>query len=305
VVTVTFLREGEPPVSRTLTVPALSRETVSAASLPELATRSFGIIVGASQPVVAERSMYFGSTPGRPWTGGAGSAGVTAPSTTWYHAEAATGSFFDTFLLLVNPQSGEAHVNVRYLLANGEVVDVPKTVPALGRLTVDVGAESDPRLQATTMSVTVTSDVPIVSERSMYWPTAETTGPWGESHNSFGAPAASSAWAFAEGRSGGPLNFHTYVLLENPGAVPATVTVQFLPETGAPVAKTYTVAATSRLTIDVENDVPDLHDQRFGASIRAADDLPIIVERSMYWDGAGIFWSGGSNALATPMPTPR
>jgi hypothetical protein len=30
--------------------------------------------------------------------------------------------------------------------------------------------------------------------------------------------------------------------------------------------------------------------------------VPIAVERSLYWDANGVFWAGGSNALATPLP---
>ena len=46
--------------------------------------------------------MYFGADP--LWKGGHESAGVTAPSTTWFLAEGATGPFFETFILLANPQ---------------------------------------------------------------------------------------------------------------------------------------------------------------------------------------------------------
>ncbi len=45
--------------------------------------------------------MYFGVDP--LWKGGHESAGVTAPSTTWFLAEGATGPFFETFILLANP----------------------------------------------------------------------------------------------------------------------------------------------------------------------------------------------------------
>jgi hypothetical protein len=30
--------------------------------------------------------------------------------------------------------------------------------------------------------------------------------------------------------------------------------------------------------------------------------IQIIVERSMYWDANGIFWSGGSNATGIRLP---
>ena len=301
-VTLTFLREGDTSVTTTVQLDPFSRKTVSAATIPELVDRSFAIIVDAPQPVVAERAMYFGSTATRPWSGGAAAAGVTEPSSTWYFAEAATGSFFDTFILLMNPENEDAHVMLRYLLDTGETIDVPKTVVARGRLTVNIETEDDPRLEGGVMSVVITSDRPIVTERSVYWPTGEGAQPWGESHVSHGATTTGSRWALAEGRTGGALNFHTYVTLMNPGAQPAEVTVEFLPESGTPVLKTYTVAATSRFTIDVSSEAPQIQDRSFNTLISTSGNAQIFVERSLYWDGAGLMWSGGSNAAATRLP---
>ena len=48
--------------------------------------------------------MYFGTTARGIWSGGHASTGVTEPSQRWFYAEGATGSFFDTFILLANPQ---------------------------------------------------------------------------------------------------------------------------------------------------------------------------------------------------------
>ena len=141
-----------------------------------------------------------------------------------------------------------------------------------------------------------------MAERSVYWPTAESTLPWGESHSSHGATAAAPRWVLAEGRSGGELNFHTYILLGNPGLQPAEATVQFLPDTGAPISRTRVVPARSRVTIDVTAEVSELANRSFAALIATTGGLPIVVERSMYWDGAGLIWSGGSNAVATPLP---
>ena len=39
-----------------------------------------------------------------------------------------------------------------------------------------------------------------------------------KAHNSFGVVEAGTHWGLAEGRVGGPLNFHTYILLANPQA---------------------------------------------------------------------------------------
>jgi hypothetical protein len=302
-VTVTFLREGDTSVTTTVQVAPFSRKTVSAATIPDLANRSFAVIVDAPQPVVAERAIYFGTTATRFWSGGGVAAGVTTPSSDWYFAEGATGTFFDTFILLMNPDdANDAHVTLRYLLDTGEFIDVPKTIPAHRRITVNIEAEDDARLRNAAMSTLITSDRPIVAERSVYWPTGEGVEPWGESHIGQGVTAAASRWALAEGRTGGPLNFHTYVLLGNPGAQPAEVTVEFLPTSGAPISKTYVVPALSRYTIDVTSEAPEIQDRSFVTLITTAADRPIVVERSLYWDGAGLTWAGGSNAVATRLP---
>jgi hypothetical protein len=73
------------------------------------------------------------------------------------------------------------------------------------------------------------------------------------------------------------------------------VTVTFVRENGAPVVKTYTVPATSRFNID-SFAVTELHDESFGAFVEVTNNVPIIVERSMYWDTNTVTFSGGTNA---------
>jgi hypothetical protein len=302
-VTFTFLLENEPPVIKTMTLGAFSRLTLDAGSVPEIVDRSFGITVHATQPIMAERSMYFGTTPTRLWSGGHESAGVTAPSTHWFLAEGATGGFFDTFVLLSNPQDTAAQVTLDYLLdsiaGGGEPIRVTKTLAPRTRLTTNIEAEDDPRLRDAAVSTVVTSDVPIIAERSMYWPGAAT--PWGEGHNSFGVVDAHTHWGLAEGRVGGPLNFHTYILLANPEPSEAHVTVTYLRESGTPVVKSYVVPPRSRFTIDTSG-VTELQNESFGADIVVTNGVRIVVERSLYWDAHGISFSGGTNATGMAIP---
>jgi plastocyanin len=61
------------------------------------------------------------------------------------------------------------------------------------------------------------------------------------------------------------------------------------------------VPATSRFNIDTGT-VTELHDESFGALIRVTNGVPIIVERSMYWDSNGFFFSGGTNATGIHLP---
>ena len=113
--TVTFLPEADGgPVVRNFPMTPMSRLVVDGSSVPEIAFRSFGIVVEATQPIVAERAMYFGDTPSILLAGGHASVGAPDASTSWFFAEGATGSFFDTFLLMQQPRrrAGAHHADV-------------------------------------------------------------------------------------------------------------------------------------------------------------------------------------------------
>src|SRR5262249_55305864 len=63
-VTFTYLREQETPVVRTIPVGPFTRLTVPSVEVGGLQDRSFGISIHATQPITAERAMYFGEAPG-------------------------------------------------------------------------------------------------------------------------------------------------------------------------------------------------------------------------------------------------
>ena len=222
---------------------ARARLTLDAGADPALVDRSFGAVVEFDLPGMAERAMYFGAAP--PFSGGHASAGVPAPSTSWFLAEGATGSFFDTFLLIANPGAGAANVTVTYLRDQGARSTAPHTrrTPAS---TLNVAA-ADPALVNAAVSMRVDADLPVVAERSQYWPSAA----WHEAHNSAGETAAGTRWGFAEGRVGGDAHAQTYLLVANPGAQVAELTATFLRADGTTVVKTFTVPPASRFTIAV------------------------------------------------------
>ncbi len=296
--TVHYLIEGATPVTRTYPLLPQSRFTVDMSADSALQNWSFGIVVDFSAPGVAERAMYFGTSP--LWTGGHESAGETQPSTTWYVAEGATGSYFTTFILLANPTATDAQADVTFLPETGVPVTKVKTVPAFGRVTINIAAE-DPTLTNVAASTVVTSTgAPILVVRSQYWP--YTPDQWQEAHNSFGVTAPGTKWGLAEGRVGGPEEYQTYILLANPGAQAVHVDITFLREDGTTLAKSFVVAPTSRLNVPVGpgTAVPELSNERFGAVLTA--DQPIAVERAMYWNANGIVWAAGTSATATKLP---
>ncbi len=294
--TVTYFREFESPVTRTYPLDPQSRTTIDLGADAALVNRSFGMQVQFAQPGVAERSMYFGTNPF--WKGGHESAGVTAPSSDWLLAEGATGPFFETFILLANPNPVDAETTVTFLPQGGSPVTKTKTIPANGRLTINIEGE-DPSLANAAVATQVHAAVPIVAERSQYWP--DPAPQWYEAHNDFGITAPGMKWGLAEGRVGQTASYQSYILLANPGQTDAAVTIQFLREHGgATLTKTFSVRAASRLNVAISGpggDVPELVDENFGAIITS--DQPIAVERSMYANANGLVWAAGTNAAGS------
>ena len=299
--TVTFMPESGASVVRTYPIAALGRLVVDVGAIPELMDQSFGFTVEATQPIAAERSMYFGNTPTHLFVGGHASAGAPDASQTWYFAEGATGVFFDTYFLLSNPGASPAHATLTYLLADGTTVTEERTIAPNARVTVSVEG-SDARLTDASFSTTVVADAPIVAERSMYWGEPGDPLPWTEGHNSLGVTAPGPRWLLAEGRVGGPLAHQTYILLGNPSATTAEVTIAYLRVDGSVVTKSYVVPPTSRVNVFVNGDVPELQNESFAARVTVTNDVSIFVERSLYWNAEGRVWAGGTNATAARMP---
>jgi hypothetical protein len=296
VATLRFLRENGSEVTRTFALAPQSRRTIFAGDIPELVNQSFGTVVTFAFAGAAERAMYFGSPV---FNGGHESAGATRPSTDWFLAEGATGSFFTTFVLVSNPNATPAAVTMTYFREGGGTITRTRTMPPASRLTVNVALE-DASLAATSVATRVTSDVPVVAERSMYWPFD--AGSWQEAHNAFGVTETAPRWALAEGRVGGPFAFQTFVLVANPGTTAANLTLTFLRTTGAPITRTATVPAGARLTVTTGpgSMVPELANESFGVVM--ASDQPVFAERALYSNTSTVFWAAGSAASATPLP---
>jgi hypothetical protein len=296
-VTFTFFVELGGTANHTITVPPASRRTFFAGDLAGLVNRSFGTVIESDVPVVAERAMYFGDSPF--WLGGHGSAGVGMPATDWFHAEGATGSLFDTFILLANPHHFATRVTVTFITDTGVTVTREKRVPARGRLTINIEDES-PELASANVSTRVHSiDHAIVSERAMYWGTTGTG--WREAHNSFGVPASRVKWGLAEGRAGGDREYQTYVLVSNTTANDADLKVTFIREDGAAFEKTYSAEAGERLNIPASA-LPELADSNFATIVESINRVPINVESAIYWNSGGVIWDAGGNTVATPIP---
>lgn len=286
---ITFLRPGGgTPATETFTMAATSRKTVRVNSLPGLGNEpALSAVVECTNglDIVVERTMYWANGSKR---GGHNSPAVAAPAERWFLAEGSTG-FFDTFVLIANPDTAKAaDIKVTFLRQDGTTVAFPLfSVPPSARANIWVNAEV-PALANAPFSTIVesTNGTLVFVERAMYFGGS----PWEGGHESLGVTGASKSWFFGEGftTDTASLAFDTFLLLSNPGTKPATATVTFLPEGGAPVVKQYPLLATSRENVWVDL-IPDRNNVMASApfSISVESDEPIVAERAMYWGPLG------------------
>jgi hypothetical protein len=130
--------------------------------------------VSSDQPVIAERSVYWGNR-----IEGTNSLGVTRAALSWNLAEGATAPGFETWVLVQNPNDAPADVAITYMTPTGSVRGPSLKLPANSRKTFFV-ADTVPNQWS--VSTRVTSDTPIIAERSMYG----NGRTWG--HDSVGSP---------------------------------------------------------------------------------------------------------------------
>ena len=116
---------------------------------------------------------------------------------------------------------------------------------------------------------------PIIVERAMYF------GSGG--HGTIGVTAPATTWYLAEGYTGS--GFGTYILIQNPNASAATVDVTYMLQGGGTLSRQHTVPGNSRYTIVAQDPAEVGPDRAF--STKLVGSQPIIVERAMYFGGAG------------------
>jgi hypothetical protein len=303
--TVRFLRPAPlPPVSRTYTLAPRARLTIPVDGIPDLASTDVSGVVTATLPIVVERAMYL-NRPGQPFAAGHGSAGIATPATSWFLAEGATGSFFELFVLIANPSAQAAAVRVDYLLPGGGTLSKAYAIAPESRFTIWVDDEQLPAgsgqrplaSTAVAMRVTSTNAVPIIVERSMWWPQPL----WYEAHNAPGTTVTGTRWALAEGFVGGPKQAETYVLIANTSAAAGTARVILYGENGMLGFRDVALAPESRTNVAISSFFPGAIGQPFSTIVESmgASPVPIVVERAMYESPGGVTWAAGTSVVAT------
>jgi len=217
------------------------------------------------ETIAVDRTMTW-TGPGAPSPEAHSSIGTTSPSDTWYLPEGSTNWGFETWTLVQNPNATEASVKLTYMTEDAGPKVLDKKIPAFSRATYNMASD----IGSHDSSIKVTSDVPVIAERSMYRNNRR------EGACSIGATAPAADYFLAEGTT--DWGFTTYVLVQNPNDAAANVTVTYMTGAGPQPQAPFSMPANSRKTIRVNDVLPgkDL-------STQVHADQPIIAERAMYW----------------------
>lgn len=278
-IVVHYLRDNAPEVTETIELESGGSLRRGAAQVPALASTAFATELESSVPLVATSLTTWDASEY-----GAGAESAIDARSTWYLAEGATQGPFDLFYLLANPNAAPIEVDVTYLRPAPAAPLVQRViVPARQRLTLWVDTVAS-QLAATDVSAVLASvgHEPFVVERAMY--AHDGSDRWGVAgHRAAGVVQPATTWHLAEGYVGDP--FDTYVLIANPQASAATVSVEAHGEAGVMATQVYTVGARSRLTLFAGD--MDLPDGPVAFSVRVTEGAPVVVERAMWWRASG------------------
>ncbi|MBI4454870.1 MAG: gliding motility-associated C-terminal domain-containing protein [Acidobacteria bacterium] len=280
-VTLTFFKQDGTTQTYSEVVPALTRTTVPIhREVP--GTFSVSTRVDATLPILVERAMYFNSS-----RGGHDSIGVTSTAQSWFFPANRSLAGDEDFILIVNPSSSStAAVTATFFFENQNPLTQTYSVGPNSRFTIPVHGV----VQGTRVSVRLQATVAIAAERALYI-NNRAGGAAG-----IGAVSPSLTWYFAEGDISdltSPFVATTLLELFNPANAIANVTVNYLLENGTVIAKSYTLAAERRRTINAASDVGV--GQRF--SLEVLSNTPVVAERLMF-SGADVGDSIGSPTTA-------
>jgi len=290
-VTITYITEGGTERDFQYLVPAHSRSTVYVnAAMP--GETGVAAIVTGEEGLICERSMYYEHNG---IAGGDDVIGTNAPSIDLFFAEGFTGtpgSPFEEWLLLLNPNPDTSEVTIDYLFPGGETERKVYSVPGRRRISIYVDGEVG---EGREVSARIRSELPVVAERAMYF---VYNGVWPGGHNGVAATGARNDWYLAEGYTGWEgSQFDEWILVANENDQPATVTVTYMFPDGSTQAVEHMAASMSRMTVSADAEVGQ--GQMVSAHIHS--DVPVVVERAMYFDYRDA-WQGGHNCLGASAP---
>ena len=184
---------------------------------------------------------------------------------TWYFGEGASVSPFRTTYAIFNPGSQAAAVTLTLFPEDARSVARSITVAPSSQSTLI----ANDVLSSSVFGASISSDRPVYVERITVGDRDGTTS---------SGLTPSTIWYFPEGQTGD--DFTTWLLILNPGSMPADVTVKYYTVVGTkPIVKRYTAPASARLTVAVHKDIAA---GVMGIIVEAS--RPIVAEYAIYFD---------------------
>ncbi len=162
--TITYMFRGGGTKVQNVYIGANTRETVDVNSAVG-ENKEVSVKVESTQPIVAERPMYFNFDG---INGGHNVAGAESPSTTWYFAEGYTGSGFQEYLTLLNPSPTPANVTIEYTFRRGGGTTQSITVGENTRETIDANAAVGPNREVSCLIRSIRTLNPVLFERFLF-----------------------------------------------------------------------------------------------------------------------------------------
>ncbi len=269
--------KGEESLEREYQVLPFSTLTVSVKDLVGR-DRDLSLVVEADTEITAERPVFFNYLG--IWTGGHNSPGATSPSESWYFAEGTTRDGFVEWLCLQNPNAQIARVDFTYMLDGGDTIAKEIELAPRTRTTVQVADHVGPGRD---VSVLVSSNIPIVAERPMYF---DYHGLYRGGHTLTGEREMREEWYFAEGCTHD--GFEEWLSIQNPGPANKALVTYIFPD-GAPISREHDLPPRSRTTISVNEEAGPGRD----VSVKIAADSPVVAERPVYFGYGEDSWEGG------------
>jgi len=217
-----------------------------------------------------------------------GKVSIAGPSPTPQQAN------FDTYIVVQNPNTQTARVTLDYMVQGGTNQHQVVTAAPTSRKTIRV---NDVIGFGKSVSTKVTSNIPVVAERPMYF---NYHGLWTGGHDVVGATSPAPAWYFAEGTC--RPNFDPYICIQNPNSGDVPIAITYMLGNGTTVSQNTTVSANSRSTVRVKDKLGEADDTAhdFSAKVASTNGANIIAERPMYFNYQGytrLNWTGGHDVI--------
>ncbi|OFW59227.1 MAG: hypothetical protein A2Y75_01760 [Candidatus Solincola sediminis] len=244
-------------------------------------------VVDASVPIGVERMLYFNR--GHGFSGGSLGAGQREGSRRYYFAEGSTRPGFQEWLVVLNPSPSERTAVKVEIFGEGQTPQTATlTVGPLERITKQVNEMISEKGD---VSMRITSELPIVAERSQYF-TYDGSIPG--AHTGSGSSAPHNEWYFAEGTTRNL--FESYLTLFNPCRYP-TLVKAMLPVAGGEMRQeVLELGALQRKTLHLNEYLPKDADY----SVHLQSLLPIVAERSTYFQTQNVNGGYCSSGINSP-----